>query len=114
MIPENSIRGRKRRPGGQTSSASDIQALEILKAFRSKLDAVPPENVVSQPTPPEALQKNPNAEEEDEEANLCDLHFISNCQSCKSWDAHADGADYEDDNDITWMSHALSFATDKL
>ena len=53
----------------------------------------------------------------DEEAELCDLHFIANCQSCKSWDeAKPDGqadADGEDDGG-TWMSHKLTFAKDTL
>jgi peptidyl-prolyl cis-trans isomerase SDCCAG10 len=119
MIPENSIRGRKRRPGAQASSASDAQALEILNAFRSKLDSAPKEKPVSATTPAEASNghsdTNGNAED-DEEASLCDLHFIANCQSCKSWDAHlAEGeVEAEDDNDISWMSHALSFTADKL
>jgi peptidyl-prolyl cis-trans isomerase SDCCAG10 len=114
MIPENSIRGRKRRQGGLASSSSDKQALDILKAFQSKLDTAPPEREVSATTPPPETKDSSKAIEDDEEANLCDLHFIADCQSCKSWDIHAEGADMEGDDDRGWMSHALSFKADKL
>jgi peptidyl-prolyl cis-trans isomerase SDCCAG10 len=115
MIPENSIRGRKRGQAGQTSSGSDQQALAILKAFQSKLDAAPPEKDLSASTLPLSNTDNPAAtNEEDEEATLCDLHFIANCQSCKSWDIHGDGVDPEEEDDRGWMSHALSFKADKL
>jgi peptidyl-prolyl cis-trans isomerase SDCCAG10 len=114
MIPENSIRGRKRRPGGQATSTADKKALDILKAFQSKLDAAPPEKEISTIAPPPEDADDANGAEDDEEAGLCDLHFIANCQSCKSWDIHADGRDSEEDNDRGWMSHALSFKADKL
>lgn len=118
MIPETSIRGRKRRPGGNAITTNDKQALEILKAFQSKLEAAPPEKSISSKTPPpESGANGASPSSEDEEASLCDLHFIANCQSCKSWDAHADGAEgggSEGDDDRGWMSHALSFKADKL
>lgn len=113
MIPKTSIRGRKRGQGGQTSTSSDKQALDILRAFQSKLDAAPPERETSTKTPPPETAKSKTTEE-DEEASLCDLHFIANCQSCRSWDSHAEVADPEDDNDRGWMSHALSFKADRL
>jgi len=113
MIPKTSIRGRKRRQGGLATSSSDKQALEILRAFQSKLDAAPPEKDISTTPLPETIE-SVKAGEDDEEANLCDLHFISNCQSCKSWDTHAEGGDPEEDDDRGWMSHALSFKADKL
>ena len=114
MIPETSIRGRKRRQGGLATSSSDKQALDILKAFKSKLDAAPPEKEISNTTPPPEATNSAKAGGDDEEANLCDLHFIAHCKSCKSWDTHAEGADPEEDDDQGWMSHALSFKADKL
>ncbi|KAI9742396.1 MAG: Peptidyl-prolyl isomerase cwc27 [Claussenomyces sp. TS43310] len=115
LIPETSMRGRKRRPGGNAASTSDQQSLAILKAFRSKLEAAPPEKEISNATPPpEDVEHRAEATVDDEEAALCDLHFIANCQSCKSWDEHAEGADLEDEDDGGWMSHALSFKADKL
>jgi len=113
MIPKTSIRGRKRRQGGLATSSSDKQTIEILRAFQSKLDAAPPEKDISTTPLPETIE-SVKAGEDDEEANLCDLHFISNCQSCKSWDTHAEGGDPEEDDDRGWMSHALSFKADKL
>lgn len=117
MIPETSIRGRKRRQGGLAIHSGDKQALDILRAFQSKLDAAPPEKDITTTTPPpETVETVDSAKagEDDEEANLCDLHFIANCQSCKSWDTHVEGADPEEDDDRGWMSHALSFKADRL
>jgi peptidyl-prolyl cis-trans isomerase SDCCAG10 len=50
----------------------------------------------------------------DTEEALCDLHFIANCQSCSTWHDEDAKEQEEDDNDVTWMSHALSFAKDTL
>lgn len=118
LIPETSIKGRKRNHGAISSSKSDQQALDILNAFRSKLESVPAEKESTVASPfAEPIISNGSeaakAEEDDDEAALCDLHFIANCQSCKSWDAHDEGDD-DDDTDIGWMSHALSFTKDKL
>lgn len=116
LIPETSIRGRKRRTNGAASSTNDQQSLDLLRAFQSKLENAPPEKEASTSTPlPGEAEGEPDSGEADgEEAALCDLHFVAGCQSCKSWDAHAEGADPEDDDDRGWMSHALSFKADKL
>lgn len=111
MIPETSIKGRKR--GAATTSRNDQQSLAILKAFQSKLEQAPPEKDSRNTTPPPAEEEG-NAEKDEEEAALCDLHFIANCQSCKSWDTQAEGGDLDNDDDPSWMSHALSFKADKL
>lgn len=122
MIPENAMRGRKRKHGANGDGASDSQALSILNAFRAKLEKAPPE------TKPEAspvredgkgsatYNGNGTADaEDDEEAHLCDLHFIANCQSCQSWDKHVtDAAETQEEDDKGWMSHALSFEKDRL
>jgi len=115
MIPATSERGRKRH-GGNTKS--EQQSLDLLKAFQEKLESAP------------APKENPKftsqlddiddiddkeAVKDDEEAALCDLHFIANCQSCRKWDAVDQESDAEDDlNGVGWMSHALSFKEDKL
>lgn len=125
MIPENSIRGRKRKHGMKDDKAADAQAFEILNAFKAKLDGAPPEvsnasdspNDKPEPKPEQAqTQSNRNGDaEDDEEAHLCDLHFIANCQSCQSWDKlPADTSQENDDDDRGWMSHALSFEKDRL
>lgn len=115
MIPETSIRGRKRKPGG-ASATSDQQSLAILRAFQSKLESAPAEKESSKDIPlPDVETKSSVNEDEDDEAALCDLHFIANCQSCKSWDDHGHASDpEEDETDRGWMSHALSFKADKL
>ncbi|KAH6623040.1 cyclophilin-like domain-containing protein [Chaetomium tenue] len=105
MVPETSTRGRKRRPGA-TSTREEQEALAFLTAFRSKLEQAPAEKKTSQP-----LIAEPGEEgTQDEEAEVCDLHFIANCQSCKAWDKE----DQEESDDEGWMSHTLSFAADKL
>lgn len=150
MIPPTSIRGRKRRPGGTASKPEDDkQALEILRAFKQKLEAaggdkmqgvsttaaVPPPGTNTTNTTNNTNGAADTTTDADEEAALCDLHFISNCQSCQSWDKHLpldgdhpnrtgragrdqEGQDNDDDDDNddarAWMSHTLSFTADKL
>ncbi|KAF4817814.1 Peptidyl-prolyl isomerase CWC27 [Colletotrichum siamense] len=109
MIPETSIRGRKRRGGGNTSAREDQQALDFMKAFKSKLEQAPEEKD-SGPVSVDPEETGEEKQGAEEEAELCDLHFIADCQSCKAWDQ----AGQEDSDDEGWMSHALSFKADKL
>ncbi|KAF4449127.1 peptidyl-prolyl isomerase CWC27 [Fusarium austroafricanum] len=110
MIPETSTRGRKRRPGTVNTSASeDAKTLRMLKAFQSRLEKAPPEKE-SEPTVRKATGEDGDAQAPDDEAELCDLHFIANCQSCTSWDKQ----EKDESDDEGWMSHSLSFAADKL
>ena len=123
MIPENSMRGRKRKHNGD--GPVDTQTLDILNAFRAKLDQAPPEIEPAKARVAEEQDKqngvnghdkeeSKNNENEDE-AELCDLHFIANCQSCKSWDNElSNNANGPDDDNEGWMSHALSFEKDRL
>ncbi|KAJ4150317.1 hypothetical protein LMH87_011071 [Akanthomyces muscarius] len=110
MIPETSIRGaRKRHAGGSSAVSSDDQAtLKMLKGFQSRLDKAPPGKELAQNTEDDGEVKE--SEAGDGEAELCDLHFIANCQSCTSWDKQ----EKEESDDEGWMSHQLSFAADKL
>ena len=120
MIPETSVRGRKRKAGGN----ADAQTMDVLNAFRARLEKAaaapslaPVDATASQPSPPQnSKPANHNEEKEDEEEAVCDLHFIVNCQSCKSWDAaqDADAARGGDVDDKSWISHALSFEKDRL
>lgn len=117
MIPENSVRGRKRRAGGQAEPSKD--SVDILNAFRVRLEKAAGEAATSPIASAQQGQTKPNGENatigaanEDEEAAVCDLHFIVDCQSCKAWDAQDEGD--ADDDDSTWMSHALSFQKDRL
>ncbi|SPJ75643.1 probable Peptidyl-prolyl isomerase CWC27 [Fusarium torulosum] len=110
MIPETSIKARKRRPGAANTSANeDSKTLNMLKAFQSRLEKAPPEKE-KEHSAREATKEDGDAQALDEEAELCDLHFIANCQSCTSWDKQGK----DDSDDEGWMSHSLSFAADKL
>lgn len=108
LIPETSIKGRKRRPGAK----DDMMAIDMLKAFEAKVKHAPPKHDDAEPVP--AVQEEPDGKgpaADDEDAEVCDLHFIANCQSCQSWDKKE--AEQES-GDEGWMSHTLSFTADKL
>jgi peptidyl-prolyl cis-trans isomerase SDCCAG10 len=113
MIPATSVRGRKRHPG--ESAPPDKRSMDILNAFKSKLEQAPPEKEIPkvEPISEDSHDKN-DGPEGDEEAALCDLHFIANCQSCKKWDEQVEADNDNDIDDVGWMSHALSFKEDKL
>ncbi len=122
MIPANSMRGRKRKHGDNGDASKDAQALDILAAFRAKLEKASPETEQSA-MPQQKLREERVTDNgtriteatDDEEAALCDLHFIANCQSCQSWDKHLPGdVDAKIDDGKGWMSHALSFDKDRL
>ena len=112
MIPKNSVRGRRRRPG--ESAVPDQRTLDILKAFQQKLEQAPPDKEALNPGIPHGHAENKAEGEGDDEAALCDLHFIANCQSCRKWDGRDEGDDEDENDGIAWMSHALSFKEDKL
>ncbi|KAL8750031.1 MAG: hypothetical protein Q9184_006576 [Pyrenodesmia sp. 2 TL-2023] len=120
MIPANATRGRKRKHAANGGTSKDQQSLDFLKAFRAKLDSAAPESEGPAPaleTEDKSDQENGNevGNDNDDEASLCDLHFIANCQSCRSWDKHMTGdAELADDDDTGWMSHALNFDRDRL
>ena len=120
MIPESSMRGRKRKHNGD--APVDTQTLEILNAFRAKLEQAPPEIESARELVAEEQngdnghnKEEANNNSDDDEAELCDLHFIANCQSCRSWDNEvANNINGQDDDNEGWMSHALSFEKDRL
>jgi peptidyl-prolyl cis-trans isomerase SDCCAG10 len=123
MIPENATRGRKRKQVVNGDAPKDVRTLDILNAFRTKLEKASRGIEPSQSPAPglnrmeEDMHGDPNEKlvPEEEEAGLCDLHFIAHCQSCQSWDKYASQrALAEDDNEEGWLSHALSFEKDRL
>ncbi|MCJ1432086.1 Peptidyl-prolyl isomerase cwc27 [Xylographa pallens] len=121
MIPANSTRGRKRKQSRNADNAIDAQALQILNAFRAKLDKAPLEtsnlisSLVKEVGIDQPVTNSHDIPEDDDEARLCDLHFIANCQSCQSWDkALEEAVDDNDNDDGAWMSHVLSFEKDRL
>ena len=118
MIPQNSTRGRKRLGGNMNPSRESV---DILNAFRARL-----ERVTDEPTSSLSANSNTDSAEfelakangntaksdEDEEGDVCNLHFIADCQSCKVWDAQLQTE--ADDDDKDWMSQALTFEKDRL
>lgn len=120
MIPENATRGRKRKHANNREMLRDQQSLDFLKAFRAKLESAPAG--LNDATPALEVHETPKQANgdgldngDDDEAALCDLHFIANCQSCQSWDKHLTGElDAAEDDDQGWMSHALNFDKDRL
>lgn len=114
LIPETSIRGRKR---GKVADESG--AIDLFKAFKHRLETLPmDENDNDRDAAPNANLapggQADEAEDDDEEALLCDLHFIANCQSCKNWDDGEAGEGDEEVEDDGWMAHKLSFKKDTL
>lgn len=115
MVPANTMQGRKRGAAG--NAASEKSTLDLLSKFKSKLESAAPPPLKSRTTEKATDSASPHpdaastAAPADEEEEACDLHFIIGCQSCKAWDKE----DQDDsDDDTGWMSHALSFAKDRL
>jgi peptidyl-prolyl cis-trans isomerase SDCCAG10 len=122
LIPATSTRGRRRGKAPEEKGAMDM-----FKAFKERLETLPSdkagvEEVTGDEKKTNGTKAVPDKEElaDDDEATLCDLHFIANCQSCKSWDEQeGEGADgkaggEDDEDDAGWMAHQLSFAKDTL
>ncbi|KAI4139918.1 MAG: hypothetical protein LQ340_007951 [Diploschistes diacapsis] len=119
LVPENAKRGRKRKQAGAQNEA---QTLEMLDAFRARLGQTPastdrPDQLENDNIATEGIpEKDDNGvADENEEAQLCDLHFIANCQSCQSWNKQeGEAAEDDDADDKGWMSHSLNFKKDRL
>ena len=149
LIPENSTRGRKRRRDGEGAmSNADFSMFEAFRsklvesASKAPSRSNPSSKHTSGVAPVEADEGEENSRqqdqqpdeaaptttttaaaaggaEDDDEAELCDLHFIANCQSCRSWaeedtDEQKKKKKAEDEEDEDWITHRLSFAADKL
>lgn len=114
MIPSTSIRGRKR------GKAQDEQSsLKLFNAFKSRLSTLPAVSADTRQDKQMFDQSQQAADGDDangdDEAELCDLHFIANCQSCKSWDEQKPDQEAEaEQEEADWMSHQLTFARDTL
>ncbi|KAJ5104316.1 hypothetical protein NUU61_001663 [Penicillium alfredii] len=123
MIPSTAIRGRKRPPPGSANgaargnSSAENEALNLFNAFKAKLEGadLQPATMASHGSGsrPDPSQK-PTQDADDEEAQLCDLHFIANCKSCQSWDQPESTADEASREDQGWLTHELRFGKDTL
>lgn len=130
MIPETAIRGRRRLPPGSVNgggrgsatngvtgfSSADNDTLRMFNAFKSKLENTDSHTHSQRKHHSQSTSRNPDdAEEgEGEEAQLCDLHFIANCQSCQSWDNDASKTGGREEDEANWMEHELRFGKDML
>ncbi|OAP61568.1 hypothetical protein AYL99_03771 [Fonsecaea erecta] len=137
LIPATSTRGRKRPRPGESNARDEAKALKMLNAFKARLESADAQqgnkahsskpanghkdhnNPSSTPSDLVAATASPSSKRnegdgDDEEATLCDLHFIANCQSCSKWDDPTNAEADESDDDAQWMSHSLSFAKDRL
>ena len=123
MIPTTSTRGRRR------GKATDEKgAFDLFKSFKTRLEDLPPDErpaTIGAPAIEPSSATNGHSAQlttteavgaVDEEAELCDLHFIANCQSCQSWDQDKPDAEANEDGDDDpgWMAHQLTFAKDLL
>jgi len=117
LIPATSTRGRKRGRAG-LSAAQEAKSFAVFKAFKHKLEAAEelaedlPEAEMKSKHDTNGAKEGTKAEPDgDEEENVCDLHFIANCQSCSNWTEQED-----DENDFGegFLAHKLSFAKDRL
>lgn len=120
MIPETATRGRKRKHGTGGNVPKDAQTMSVLDAFRAKLESAQAELEQIQPIPNDSAESEElisakKSLADEDEAELCDLHFIVNCASCQSWDKHiSENVDEDEDVGNVWMAHALTFGKDRL
>ena len=140
LIPATSTRARKRpRPGDSLNDKeNEKKSVAMLEKFRRRLIAADQSESAKKPGPAlqlngtgaeeangksheeavnndeDAIAAHPAAAEDDEEAQLCDLHFIINCQSCSRWDDQDDAKEAEDDNDRGFLGHRLAFGKGRL
>jgi len=116
IMPDTATRGRQR---SGKSANKGTSAMSLYNQFKAELDTAPSAHeTTDEDLDPEADPKGdangakPTSAADDEDANLCDLHFIPNCMSCAKWEEEDDNDDDEDDDD--WFNHKLSFAKDRL
>ncbi|RPA77360.1 cyclophilin-like protein [Ascobolus immersus RN42] len=122
LLPETTVKGRnakRHRKGRRIDDDADEEAFQALQRFRQKLESAV---TTSKPSdldaaPAAAPGEGTDAAEDDDEPELCDLHFIPNCQSCKWHDAQSRSASPDGDvvkGGSSWMAHALTFEKDRL
>jgi peptidyl-prolyl cis-trans isomerase SDCCAG10 len=118
MIPGSATRGRKRKHANAASNGDDTVAIDLLNKFRARLDqasSLDQDGARHSKQDAKSTSKGNDAgADQDEEAQLCDLHFIVNCQSCARWDDPTLDAQDESEDDSDWMNHSLVFERDHL
>lgn len=118
MIPASATKGRKRKHGNGAQNSGESRALDMLSAFQAKLEqgsGKVSDGKRSQPATKDGSRDREDESVPDDEAELCDLHFIANCESCMSWDDRvAKNLDGGSDDDSGWLNHTLVFQRDRF
>ncbi|KAF8426753.1 peptidyl-prolyl isomerase CWC27 [Tirmania nivea] len=134
MLPSTSVKGRKRKRNGKgkggTGDVDDVDATDTLERFKLKLARaaqstddrgdISLQEKAEAPNTHAVATPAPTADDGEEEYQLCDLHFIPHCQSCKSWDdayaknANANAINDEDVSSENFLGHTLRFEKDRL
>ncbi|EPE08150.1 peptidyl-prolyl isomerase cwc27 [Ophiostoma piceae UAMH 11346] len=122
LIPVEAGRGKKlSRKNGLSSS--DQKTLRMLGDFTSKLGqdsySISYSSSKAAEEAAAAVAAAAGSDAKDKEASegsgeVCDLHFIANCQSCRPWDRGEDAEDGDSDSGDDWMAHTLNCVADKL
>ena len=125
MIPSTSTRGRKRNAAGASGERNEDNAMTQFAAFQQRLQGLGDQSSAKAGDSKEEKRRDDlndrsantaggvQAEEEDDEAELCDLHFIINCESCQKWDSEQNKEE-DDAFGSSLIGHKLSFAKDRL
>lgn len=132
LIPATSTRGRKRPRAGENTAADDNSSLKLLNAFKARLEGATQQTQSNSTTDKQSLPNTSSngtthqpPTDTTDEAPLCDLHFIANCQSCSDWiePSNADpnqstnattNNDPDDTDPSSFLTHSLTFEKDRL
>lgn len=108
-MPKGAQRGVKLKPG----SRAEKRDLQAFMDFQNRLFTS--ESTTTRIKKEEIRKPSLNEAAPASDEDVCDLHFVPNCLSCKKWDEN--GGDESDDDDITSGSlaaHKLTFEKDRL
>lgn len=109
MLSGTSVKGGRRR--GRQSVNDDQKSVDFMKSWDMKLKKAQPDKEKGSRAAAGDEKKGDAGAEDDEDADRCDLHFVPNCQSCKTWDKKEQGEESEDEG---FMAHVMSCKADKL
>ena len=127
LIPAEAARGKKlSRKNGLSSS--DQRTLRMLGDFTSKLGQdsysisyssskaaeEAAATVAAAAAAAAATESDKGKDASEGNGEVCDLHFIANCQSCRPWDRGEDADDGDSNSGDDWMAHTLNCVADKL
>ena len=119
LMPVGAKRGVKLKSGGKVEQRD----LDEFEAFQARIKGVDDSTTRLNGTG-QARKDRTSMETVDdqdsgaaggeEEEDVCDLHFVPNCQSCKKWDEAEENLNDEQLTSGSLMGHKLTFAKDRL